>query len=117
MPHRPPRPCRKPGCRNVTVEADGVCPAHATWADETRTQVRQARDRQRGSAAHRGYGAPWQRLRRRKLRRDPLCATCGRVAEVVHHKDEDARHHTENNLMSLCRACHERLHGRRRGPR
>ena len=103
--------------QNLSVDGGGCCPEHVAWVDETQVQARHARDRGRGSTAQRGYGAAWQRLRRRKLRRDPLCATCGRAAEVVHHRDEDARHHAENNLVSLCRACHERLHGRLRDPR
>ena len=117
MPHRPPRPCRKPGCKNLSVDLGGCCAEHLAWAQEARAHARHARDRGRGSATQRGYGAAWQRIRRQTLRREPLCATCGRAAEVVHHRDEDARHNAENNLVSLCRACHERLHGRLRDPR
>ena len=117
MPHRPPRPCRKPGCHGLSVDLGGCCAEHLAWAQEARAHAHHAQDRKRGSAAQRGYGAPWQRIRRQTLRREPLCARCGRAAEVVHHRDEDSRNNAENNLMSLCRACHERLHGRLRDPR
>jgi len=114
MPPRPPKPCRKPGCRNLTQDAGGYCPEHEHLAEEALLLRRSARDKARGNAAKRGYGAHWQRVRYLKLRRDPLCALCARAAEVVHHCDGNPRNNASGNLMSLCRECHERLHGRLR---
>lgn len=34
MPPRPPKPCRKPGCRNLTQDASGYCPEHEHLAEE-----------------------------------------------------------------------------------
>ncbi len=116
MPPRPPKPCRKPGCRNLATDAGGYCPEHKHLADEALALRRSAQDKVRGNAAKRGYGAHWQRVRQLKLRRDPLCAICARVAEVVHHRDGNPRNNASGNLMSLCRECHERLHGRLRTP-
>ena len=114
MPPRPPKPCRKPGCRNLATDAGGYCPEHKHLADEALALRRSAQDKVRGNAAKRGYDAHWQRVRHLQLRRDPLCAICARAAEVVHHRDGNPRNNASGNLMSLCRECHERLHGRLR---
>lgn len=74
----------------------------------------------RPSAAERGYDARWRRIRMMHLRNHPLCAEClkdGRTepASEVHHKVPLAAggDHSLSNLMSVCRACHNRLEPRR----
>ena len=61
MPRKPKRPCRYPGCPNLS---DGVyCEVHrALFARE--------------NAASRGYGSQWRTARARFLRSHPLCAEC-----------------------------------------
>jgi 5-methylcytosine-specific restriction protein A len=58
----------------------------------------------------------WNRLSLRKRRINPRCEKCGTCAEVVHHKKEAALYPDLfwdfENLMSLCRPCHEAIHGR-----
>lgn len=61
----------------------------------------------------------WQKLRLRALRRDNFeCQWCklqGKVkkATVVHHKDKNINlFFVLKNLVSLCRECHEKHHGR-----
>lgn len=69
----------------------------------------------RGTAAERGYGAEWQRLRKRILKRDNwLCRSCREVGIVksatnVDHITPRAEGGTEdeNNLQSLCKDCHD----------
>ena len=69
----------------------------------------------RGTAAERGYGAEWQRLRKRILRRDKwLCVACRdrgvmTAANNVDHIKPRAEGgiDDEANLRSLCRSCHE----------
>jgi len=78
----------------------------------------------RGSAASRGYGRLWRRLRSAVLAARPLCARClaaGRLtpAEVGHHvapivDPRDPSVLDSGNIEPLCRACHERHHGRLR---
>ncbi|ABM27894.1 HNH endonuclease [Nitratidesulfovibrio vulgaris DP4] len=114
MPQRPPKPCRKSGCRSITTEAHGYCIAHAALAQENVRQQRMAHDRRRGGSCARGYNAHWQRVRLLQLKNHPLCAICAHEARVVHHRDENPRNNCQSNLMSLCRECHERLHGRLR---
>jgi hypothetical protein len=66
-------------------------------------------------------------MRRQKFAHSPLCEAClaeGRVvpAEVVHHRIKHALDRTKffrvglDDLASLCRDHHERLHGRKLEP-
>lgn len=112
---RPPRPCWKPGCGRLTTERNGYCELHQDIASEkAQARIVQWQKSQRGeSASQKGYGAAWRKLREAKLRSEPLCTQCGRAATVVHHIDENPYNTSWDNLMSLCRNCHERLHGRK----
>lgn len=107
MPRAAKRPCRHPGCP-VLVEG-GACEAHAAL------HRRQA-DRERGSAAARGYDHRWRKARADHLAAHPLCVACQardrvRAATVVDHKvphrgclrlfwDRD-------NWQSLCKQHHD----------
>jgi 5-methylcytosine-specific restriction protein A len=109
---RPRRPCRQPGC-SALVER-GYCdrhqrPAHVQY------------DARRGSAAARGYGRTWQRLRRMILARDPVCrctlegcthapGRCLRWSEHVDHIVPKARggDDAEDNMQGLCAGCNSR---------
>ena len=57
----------------------------------------------------------WQIVREEALIRDNLmCQKCGSIAEEVHHiielKDDITKAFDLDNLMSLCRTCHIRIH-------
>ena len=118
MPHKPLRPCTEPGC--PTLVERGRCSAH-------QQATRQAEDRERGSAAARGYDARWRKLRLMVLSGEPLCRVCradGRVtaATLVDHvtpKSQGGSDHP-TNLQPLCAPCHDaktsgERHGLRRG--
>ena len=73
-------------------------------------------DRQRPSAAARGYGARWRRARRAFLARHPLCARCaarGRLApatvvdHVTPHRGDPGLFWDERNWAALCKPCHD----------
>lgn len=113
MPTKAMRPCAAPGC--ATLVSDGrFCPAHKRGQDA-------ARDRVRGTAAERGYGNDWRKLRMVVLQSDPLCADpynlhceAGQVviATEVDHitpKEYGGQNMLEN-LQPLCRYCHQRKH-------
>lgn len=106
MPAAPKRPCRKPGCNALHRNASGFCDAHEKQAQE-------AYDRSRSSAASRGYDGAWRILRDNFLRAYPMCQAkgCKHVAEMVHHKDHNPRNNSQDNLMAVCRPCHELIHG------
>ena len=70
------------------------------------------------TTVERGYDYRWKRLSERKRIADPLCEECVRMgrttpATEVHHihriQDAPQLRLTWANLMSVCRACHERL--------
>lgn len=112
MPHAPARPCRHPGCRALTTDRSGLCQEH-------RRQARREYDRTRPSAAARGYGGYWQKVRAAKLRQDPLCERClakGVIREAwgVHHKDRNPTNNAPENLESICFECHEAEHAAER---
>jgi len=111
MPRRPPRPCRNPACRAVCQ--GGYCGACA--------KKYRATDR-RPSAAKRGYGRTWRRLRLMKLRRDPICQAegCTEPASEVDHpravrRPEEVLQVTLLELRSLCKACHSKKTAREDG--
>jgi 5-methylcytosine-specific restriction endonuclease McrA len=64
---------------------------------------------------HRGYDTGWRKARIEALKRyDFICQRCGRRAVMVHHMDEHPDNNDQSNLQPLCRACHEKHHGRKR---
>lgn len=104
MPTRPPHPCPVPGCPNLTT--DRYCTKHAYYDRRA--------DRDRGSAASRGYDARWRRIRAQVLREQPICALCaaqGNVAAAtdVHHIDGDQHNLSRSNLIALCHEHHSQI--------
>jgi len=103
----PKRPCARPGCPNLVDK--GYCP-------ECQKKVDKNYERTRETAVARGYTHRWQKVRKWKLSRDPLCQPCqkeGRVTQafMVHHADGNSRNNRSENLVSVCRECHEKIHG------
>ena len=109
MPHKPKRPCAFPGCPELT---DGqYCEKHR------RQQRRQYDKYERSPNVNKNYGRAWKRIRDRYVRQHPLCERCleeGRYVPVeeVHHiiPVNKGGTSTEDNLMSLCRSCHNKIH-------
>ena len=109
MPRKPKRPCSHPGCPNLTDRQ--YCTLHE----------KEERDRynkyERDPDINKKYGRAWQRIRTRYAAANPLCEQClkeGRIRSVeeVHHIVPLSRGgtHASSNLMSLCQACHNRIH-------
>lgn len=102
------RHCCEPGCY-VLVRGDiPRCPKHRKQSSVSRS----------GSRDPFYSRAPWRKLRKRFLAKNPLCAVCftaGRVkaATDVHHmkpkKDHPELALTMSNLEGLCRSCHSRI--------
>lgn len=112
MPQRAPSACRRHGCPGLV--SSGVC----SRCGPLRSQVQAAHDEQRGTAAQRGYGGRWQRLRLAFLSEHPLCAHCLAAGVVtsatdVHHLKprRDGGLDLASNLQAVCHACHSRVTG------
>jgi len=134
MNQLPLRPCSRPGCPRLTrgrycdqhaapslhpcgaVGCTAMIPAGERLCQEHRGH----RERERGSAASRGYDRDWQAVRLEYLHAHPLCEDCeaaGLVvpAALVHHvaplRSGGARLDA-GNMRALCERCHARTHGR-----
>lgn len=115
MPTAAPRPCRHAGCGVLVRDGSGYCVTHA--ADKL---INRFGDDRRGTAASRGYGHKWVKLRALIMARDlGLCQPCraaGRVTKAtqVDHILAKASGGTdaEGNLQAICHACHRAKTGR-----
>ena len=105
MPMQPKKPCRHPGCPNLTY--DKYCEVHASV------------DR-RASAHERGYTSKWRRLSKLYLKAHPLCEECKRqgkltpatvVDHIVPHRGNEHLRWSESNWQSLCKPCHDKKTG------
>lgn len=110
--------CRKSGCHELVDTTSGYCKKHvrayAREYDKLRTSRELTRDYRRFY-----HSKAWRELREEKLSLDPLCEECLQkhaftLATEVHHKREVFYHWSERlsiqNLMSLCKSCHEKIH-------
>ena len=108
MPRKPRKPCRYPGCPNLTDES--YCPEHK------RLVAAQYNRYERTPEMKQRYKGVWPAIRRRFLAAHPLCEVCrreGRYTEAkeVHHIIPLAGGgtHEDTNLMALCKPCHSRI--------
>lgn len=108
MPPRPLRPCGKIGCSRLARER--FCEEHKSEAEARRKARWRRYDNSRGTAAQRGYGAVWRRLRLMVLHEEPLCRMCSAPSQEVDHIQPLSRGGTNEreNLQGLCRSCHSR---------
>ena len=109
MPRKPKHPCAYPGCPRLTDEQ---------YCEEHRAEQRRKYDQyERAPDIHKKYGRSWKRIRDKYYQTHPYCEKCfaeGRMtpAEEVHHilPVSKGGRHTPDNLMSLCRSCHNKIH-------
>ena len=112
MPQRAMRPCNKPGCINLTNRT--YCDEHKPIRQPIQRDKDKEREynKQRGSAASRGYDSKWRAYRIEFLKRNPKCVRCGSPATVVDHvlphKGNKGLFWTRFNHQALCTVCHDR---------
>jgi 5-methylcytosine-specific restriction enzyme A len=91
-------------------------PVHRPAAVRSAAAVKRELDRQRPSAARRGYGPRWRRARAAYLAQHPLCVPCaatGRlvaatvVDHVVPHRGNPVLFWDEANWQGTCKPCHD----------
>ncbi|UVI33719.1 HNH endonuclease [Paenibacillus spongiae] len=104
----PKKPCSKVGCSELTRSR--YCEEHAKleW---------QRSDRERGSAAQRGYGHRWRLARESYLREHPLCIYCMKevrvnaatvIDHIKPHKGNKVLFWDRNNWQPLCKSHHDK---------
>ena len=92
--------CTKAGCGNIVERGRGPCAEHAAQQDH-----------HRGTAARRGYGSRWKRVREAHLQLHPLCTHClasGRISaaslvdHIIPHRGDARLFSLPTNRQSLC---------------
>ncbi len=106
MPYKPLRPCREPGCNQL---------ARGPYCERHKAAHERAADRNRASAAMRGYDARWREARAAYLAAHPLCVDCQRrgqlvpatvVDHITPHRGDPALFWDTDNWQPLCEQCH-----------
>lgn len=108
MPHKPLKPCKYPGCPNLT---------DVSYCEEHKGLVAKDYNRYSRSFDHgKKYGQVWKRICDRYAKELPLCERClkeGRITpmnEVHHIIPVNRGGNEESNLMSVCKSCHNKIH-------
>lgn len=104
MPSKPKQPCSKPGCPELVD--GGYCESHSGGSDNASDRSHEAQERKKHYSTER-----WKRVRKRVLRRDPVCQMCEeRPAEEVDHITPLAEGGDDSmeNLQGLCESCHSK---------
>lgn len=103
MPRKPLKPCKHPGCPELT--AGLYCMEH---------EKQHLSDR--ATATVRGYDSRWRKARSRFLKVYPLCERCkaqGKyvkatvVDHIIPHRGDEALFWDEGNWQALCKPCHD----------
>lgn len=106
MPVKPLKPCNKIGCPELTRER--FCSKH-------KQDMSSQYEKERGSAAARGYDGRWRKYRLSFLRRHHLCVYCQAqgiveaatvVDHIVPHKGDSKLFWDKHNHQALCASCH-----------
>jgi 5-methylcytosine-specific restriction endonuclease McrA len=108
MPMRPTRPCAQPGCPELVRGKGRYCAKHARKIERTR---KKESEKNRPTAAQRGYGTEWRKIRDEFLSHHPVCERCGAEATQVHHRLDRRLGGGDDwdNLEALCKSCHSRV--------
>lgn len=114
MPMKPKKPCRFPGCPNLTDER--FCPEHKRKTDSDYEKF--GRDKNTRSR----YGRAWKRIRDKYASEHPFCELCFQrgiavPTEQIHHKKplSEGGTHDRSNLIALCKPCHSQIHAKHGG--
>lgn len=103
MPRKPAKPCRHPGCPELT--AGMYCVEHGKLHVHDRT-----------TSSGRGYNSKWRKARSRYLKAYPLCKLCKQqgklvkatvVDHIIPHRGDEQLFWDESNWQPLCKSCHD----------
>ena len=104
MPYRSNIPCKHPGCAALIPHGQMYCEEH-----------KPLHTKDRAHAAERGYGAKWQRERRKFLESNPFCVKCYEeghitmatvVDHIKPHRGDQKLFWDRSNWQPLCEHHH-----------
>ena len=104
MPYRSNIPCKHPGCAALIPHGQMYCEEH-----------KPLHTKDRAHAAERGYGAKWQRERRKFLEGNPFCVKCYEeghitmatvVDHIKPHRGDQKLFWDRSNWQPLCEHHH-----------
>ncbi|NTW70657.1 MAG: HNH endonuclease [Eubacteriaceae bacterium] len=104
MPTKPQRPCKHPGCPELTNSK--YCMNHEKLHSNDRP-----------IAGERGYDHQWRKKRKQYLKVNPLCKQCKRngkliesevVDHIIPHRGNKVIFWDESNWQALCKKCHDK---------
>lgn len=109
MPRKPKKPCAYPGCPNLT---------EGRFCDKHRKEDSKQYEKFKRDEGHsKRYNNTWRRIRKIYVSEHPFCEECFKrgilvPVEEVHHiiPLREGGTHDVDNLISLCRSCHARIH-------
>ncbi len=109
MPKRAKKPCAHAGCRALTKER--WCPRHKVLHVTDRVKRYNEARPESDRLYHTGR---WQKIRRAKMRDNPLCEDCERRGRVnvgvmvdhIHPVRDGGEMFDYENLQTLCDDCH-----------
>ncbi len=111
MPRKPKHPCKYQGCPNLVECGESYCEKHKKVA------AKEYEHFHRGYKGSERYDYTWRKIRQQYINAHPLCEMCNANSRVtpavlVHHKKPIAEGGSNDfsNLMSLCNACHNKIH-------
>ena len=116
MPVFPLKHCAFSGCGALFRGSGSYCEKHKQIAQDQRADRRRQLDRERGSAASRGYSSAWRKAREGFLARHPFCVQCEAegfprlaavVDHVIPHKGDKQLFWNRNNWQPLCKRHHD----------
>jgi 5-methylcytosine-specific restriction protein A len=121
MPSKPSRPCPGRGphyhrCRNLIRGLERYCLVCSEYAEKEQKAHNKRYDEERDQSRERKFihSPEWRKIRLMKLAKNPLCEECLKEkretkATMVHHVDGNELNNNDNNHLSVCNPCHERL--------
>lgn len=104
MPTQPKKPCKHPGCPNLT---------EGKYCEQHKAEHRA----DRMTSHQRGYDRQWRSASKIFLRQHPLCVICERegrltpatvVDHIKPHKGDKELFWDRSNWQPLCKSCHDR---------
>ena len=109
MPYSPKKPCRHPGCPELT---------HDTFCDKHRREDNRIYNQYKRDVLSKTFykTSQWLKIRKTKLQQSPICEECKKngtivVGKIVDHIvpiKQGGEPYDMDNLQTLCWSCHSR---------